>query len=141
MSFEPLPSSRLPRRTFLKLSGITAASLSATASSMAGPFQQADFENLVPSNKKLNPEWLKTLTARGAPEMYRGAELQYIGMPIGGIACGQMYLGGDGKLWYWDIFKSVTSTDYQNQTWAGHKYKLPISPGKRGANPAWPDNM
>jgi non-lysosomal glucosylceramidase len=135
------PPPRLPRRAFLKLSGAAAASLSAAANAMAGPFQQSDFDNLVPEDKKLNPGWVTSLTARGAPEVYRGKELEYIGMPVGGIACGQLYLGGDGKLWYWDIFKSVTSTDYQNQAWAGHKYKLPISPKNKGMNPAWPDEI
>ncbi len=75
---------------------------------MAGPFRQSDFEKLVPADKKLNPEWVKSLYARGTRTIYGGAgrmaELEKIGMPVGGVCAGQLYLGGDGKLWGWDIF-------------------------------------
>ena len=47
-----------------------------------------------------SPVWLE----KGTPEIYSTNELQYVGMPIGGITAGQVYLGGDGQLWYWDIF-------------------------------------
>jgi uncharacterized protein (DUF608 family) len=71
---------------------------------VAGPFTGKDFEKLVPADKKLRPEWLRPLMERGMPAVYRGAELDKIGMPVGGIGAGQLYLGGDGKLWHWDIF-------------------------------------
>ena len=76
---------------------------------MAGPFDSSDFEKLVPSDKKLSKAWLRAFTARGQPEIISGwkRELKYIGMPIGGIGCGQLYLGGDGRLWLWNIFKST----------------------------------
>jgi uncharacterized protein (DUF608 family) len=77
---------------------------------MAGPFTRADFEKLVPADKKLRPDWVESLTARGEREVYRGADLEKIGMPIGGICTGQLYLGGDGRLWYWDIFNKHIRT-------------------------------
>ncbi len=77
---------------------------------IAGPFSQSDFEKLIPADKKLNPEWIRSLTARGERAVYRGAELEKIGMPVGGICCGQLYIGGDGKLWHWDIFNKIIRT-------------------------------
>ncbi len=73
---------------------------------MAGPFDEGDWNQIIPADKKLQPDWVKALFEHGAPTSYtksRG-ELRYIGMPVGGICCGTLYLGGDGRLWNWDIF-------------------------------------
>jgi uncharacterized protein (DUF608 family) len=73
---------------------------------MAGPFSLSDFESLIPVDKKLSESWIKALYETGEPEVFSGDALQFIGMPIGGIGCGQLYLGGDGRLWLWDIFRT-----------------------------------
>ena len=98
------------RRDFLTLTG--AATLAMTLGSlpvMAGPFEDADFAALVPPDKKLRPEWVRSLFAPGSPTVYtkKRDELRFIGMPVGGICCGTVYLGGDGRLWVWDIFNEV----------------------------------
>ena len=77
---------------------------------MAGPFTRTDFDKVVPADKKLSPEWVKSLTARGERSRYSGADLPNIGMPIGGMCAGQLYLGGDGRLWQWDIFNQHVGT-------------------------------
>lgn len=55
-------------------------------------------------------------------EIYSGEQLKYIGMPIGGINTGQVYLGGDGHLWYWDIF-NIQRID-PNTPGAGDKFYI-----------------
>lgn len=90
---------------------------------MAGPFTRADFDHLVPADKKLSPEWVKSLFARGTPEILRGSDLKYVGMPVGGIGAGQLYLGGDGRLWHWDIFNRV-----ENSGTGGPHYAKPPTP-------------
>lgn len=100
------------RRSFLRLSGLVAGGLAMGRSPvMAGPFTGTDFEQLVPADKKLELDWVESLFARRSPEVWSGSELNYIGMPVGGIGCGQLYLSGDGRLWLWDIFKSNYSRE------------------------------
>ncbi len=100
------------RREFLQIVGLGAAASLAgeSASAMAGPFESSDFARLVPPDKKLDPGWVKSLFARGESTIYRGPALDKIGMPVGGLCAGQLYLGGDGKLWHWDIFNRVDHT-------------------------------
>jgi non-lysosomal glucosylceramidase len=50
---------------------------------------------------------VRALLRRAQPEVYEGPELRFIGMPVGGLFAGTVYLGGDGQLWNWDIFNQV----------------------------------
>lgn len=110
------------RRDFLKTAGLGSLALFATRLPvMAGPFSRADFDKLVPADKKLDPAWVKSLFERGAPEILRGDNLKHVGMPVGGICAGQLYLGGDGRLWHWDLFNKHVGTG------AGH-YANPPAP-------------
>lgn len=64
--------------------------------------------------KHFDASWVDTLSDRGDPITYtrkNSADFETIGMPIGGICAGQLYLGGDGKLWYWDIFNTKAMRD------------------------------
>jgi len=104
-------SRRLSRRHFMRGLGVGGVSLLAARwPLMAGPFSRDDFDQLVPADKKLRPEWLKSLFERGTPEVMRGDELRFVGMPVGGLCSGQLYLGGDGKLWQWDLFNRHIGT-------------------------------
>ncbi|GAB6167150.1 hypothetical protein JCM19992_31500 [Thermostilla marina] len=100
-----------PRRDLLKLAALgTVSTLYGTVGAAPLPPVVDDFEKLIPADKNLSPEWIRSLFERGEPERYAGELLRYIGMPIGGICCGQVYLGGDGRLWHWDIFNQPIRT-------------------------------
>jgi len=103
------------RRTFLERLGTGAAALALAPSwrVVAGPFTASDFpDHHVPLDKKLNPDWVRALTAKGERTWYAGEELRTIGMPVGGVCAGQVYLSGDGRLIYWDIFNRNQNTGY-----------------------------
>jgi non-lysosomal glucosylceramidase len=113
-----LASTGIGRRQFMQALGIgAAAALAGTLGgrgAIAGPFEANEFGDefgkLVPEDKKLDPRWFQTLSERGESAVYRGAELEKIGMPVGGVGAGQIYLGGDGRLWLWDIFNQHRGT-------------------------------
>jgi hypothetical protein len=96
------------KKIFYKKPGIVAATAGLNRlSPVAGPFTVNDLlDNGIPANKKLNRSWVTSLFERGTVTTYKKTndELRYIGMPVGGINCGNLYLGGDGRLWLWDIF-------------------------------------
>jgi len=83
--------------------------------------QNVPLADLVPADKKLDPGWVKSLTERGEPQVFTGPELAHIGMPIGGLFAGQLYLGGDGQLWLWDVFNGAAFTG-----WSGNYSPRPV---------------
>ncbi|MBI4585660.1 MAG: hypothetical protein HY717_16740 [Planctomycetes bacterium] len=126
----PVPPNLLPRRDFLKIAGGSLAALPA----VAGPFFAADLplakiEHFVPEDKKLRPEWVKALFQKGERRVFRGEALKTIGMPVGGICAGQVYLGGDGRLYHWDIFNQHNFSGYGA---TNYEYRTPQSPLAQG---------
>ena len=130
--------STLPRRDFIALSGLTlaTAALFPDAPAMAGPFDAGDFKTLIPPDKKLRPEWVASLTSRGSSTVYskKRGELRHIGMPVGGLCCGTLYLGGDGKLWLWDIFNAnQNGIEPRRVPFNGYGNEITVDP-QNGAN-------
>ncbi len=102
------------RRQFLALTSSTAIAAAVPRpnlkfSSLWPPMKQAGPTlHIIPESKNFSPEWLESLTNDSHPHVFQGDELKFIGMPIGGICCGQVNLGGDGRLWLWSIFNQIT---------------------------------
>ena len=65
------------------------------------------YVSYVPTEKKLDPQWLESLMARGERKAYGGKELKYLAMPCGGIGAGELNIRGDGHLATWCIFNEV----------------------------------
>jgi non-lysosomal glucosylceramidase len=102
-----IPVMTIQRRDFLRNMGLVAGALTLRLPGMAHPFTMGRMMGgEIPPDKQLDPKWVRGLYERGTVTTYLKSknELQYIGMPVGGITCGTVYLGGDGRLWLWDIF-------------------------------------
>jgi len=103
-------SNPLDRRHFLKLTTTTALAAAITgnrASAFESP--EALYRKVIPAKKGLDAQWAGSLIQRLAPldasiQTSKPEELKHIGMTVGGIGCGTVYLSGDGQLYVWDIF-------------------------------------
>lgn len=110
----------MDRRDFVKLGGaaLAAMGMGGGIPAMAGPFTAEDtVDHFVPLDKKLRPDWVRLLFERGQRTWYAGEDLNTIGMPVGGVCAGQVYLTGDGRLVYWGIFNKFTNTGYGAQNY------------------------
>lgn len=122
----------MDRRHFLRTSGIFSAGMySAQAMAIAGPFLPGEILHNIPADKKLDPDWVRSLSKRGIVTRYLKSknELRYIGMPVGGVNAGTVYLGGEGRLWLWDIFNEnqngidPKTIDWHSDVHAGKKVR------------------
>ncbi len=125
------------RRDFMKAMGVIMGGMASAFPSIGKARENERAPYAIPEEKNLDPEWIKSLYERGKPEIYERKDLVYIGMPVGGITAGQVYLGGDGKLWLWRIFNNqhngvVEKTTRFNgrriRSRDGSNYVVPIEP-------------
>ena len=90
---------------------------------------QARADHLVPADKGLSREKVRSFFERGERQVYRGEELHTIGMPVGGIATGQLYLRGDGTLGLWWIFNKHIFTGYGATCYRTYRPDSPVDSG------------
>ena len=86
-------------------------------------------KHLVPGEKKLSKKDVRSLYKRGERTVYRGKELDTIGMPVGGIATGQLYLRGDGTLGLWQIFNKHIFTGSGATCYRTYRPDSPVDSG------------
>ena len=107
-------SSRLDRRGFLELVSLGGAALGAVAldlPAMAGPFEAKDFEKTDPGRQEAASRLGQiALRPRQPHGLSRRARWKRSGCRSAGFCAGQLYLGGDGRLWHWDIFNQQIGT-------------------------------
>ena len=130
------PAPVLGRREFLRLSllaplGLAVAGRTGRAAQTGDGQVKLAPDHFIPVDKGLKPEWVRALFAKGEPEWFRGRELDTIGMPVGGICAGQVYLTGDGRLAYWDVFNQNHNTGYGAVNWKeGRSPELKVRDGR-----------
>ena len=99
------------RRDFIKKTGLLTAGLAALCFPVWAKsiFAQDYPLHNIPEDKDIDPLWAGSLFNRGEATTYLKSlnELKYIGMPAGGLHAGTVYVGGDGRLWLWQIYNET----------------------------------
>ena len=85
--------------------------------------------HVIPTDKKLSKDTVKLVYERGQQQTYQGKDLDTIGMPIGGIATGQLYLRGDGTLAVWQIFNRHVFSGYGSDNYRTYRPDSPVDSG------------
>lgn len=140
------------RRSFLKNSslvglGVLAAQFPAWSRSV---FAWQQPVHNIPAEKQIDPQWLSSLYERGEKISYTKSknELKYIGMPVGGLHTGTVYIGGDGRLWLWQVYNDAydgakEGIETKLVQWNNGKELVPVRPrdGSAYIEPAIADNL
>ena len=85
--------------------------------------------HLVPADKGLSKQTIEQLYEGRKREVYTGKDLETIGMPVGGIGAGQLYLRGDGTLACWQIFNRHVFSGYGSQNYRTYRPDSPVDSG------------
>jgi len=85
--------------------------------------------HVIPTDKGISQKALQSMYERGQQQTYRGKDLDTIGMPVGGIATGQLYLRGDGTLGIWQIFNRHVFSGYGRDNYRTYRPDSPVDSG------------
>ncbi|HLB74699.1 MAG TPA: GH116 family glycosyl-hydrolase, partial [Sedimentisphaerales bacterium] len=85
--------------------------------------------HVIPLEKELSRSEVKRMFSRGEPDVWTGKDLETIGMPVGGIATGQLYLRGDGTLALWHIFNKHIFSGYGADNYRTYRPESPVDSG------------
>ncbi|MDH4239776.1 MAG: GH116 family glycosyl-hydrolase, partial [Phycisphaerae bacterium] len=85
--------------------------------------------HVIPTDKKLSKDAVKRFYERGKQQTYQGKDLDTIGMPVGGIAAGQIYLRGDGTPALWQIFNKHVFSGYGSDNYRTYRPDSPVDSG------------
>ncbi|WP_052266080.1 GH116 family glycosyl hydrolase [Pedobacter kyungheensis] len=99
------------RRAFIKKTGLLSIGIMVARFPVWGSsvFAAGYPKHNIPAEKNIDPKWIATLYKRSTATAYKKSknELRYIGMPVGGLHAGTVYVGGDGRLWLWQIYNET----------------------------------